>query len=369
MATPTEEMVNSVGPVTNNSNKKFLDELLEIKTRLEALQSQFNRPANFLLVIEDNVTRKEKEKKDNKSSGDECSVLCFGQGDIKDFFSKGQLGFQPAMMKFLRAGKTLNADEQFMADWAEGIKQGIKREVGVDSANLLGNMAAMFNQLQAFAAVKQEPRMEGLDGIKSEPTDEDGFIDPSQFLGNVMNPFMAANNEPINTEHITQPAVEGGMNYSCSYCDFKTFCTKRLSVHVRSNHGVTKKLICRECKFTTFTKQQMSSHIMAEHRRDIIRCKEDKCNFYTLNIEHFRKHSEEHKNNIPSVALDFKCDFCNFRSSSRKGIGVHINRSHTEESPQVKMIQKKKNQRHEAKKQELQALIDQQRRAREMNNA
>ena len=55
------------------------------------------------------------------------SVLCFGQGDIKDFFSKGQLGFQPAMMKFLGAGETLNTDEQFMTDWAEGIKQGIKR--------------------------------------------------------------------------------------------------------------------------------------------------------------------------------------------------------------------------------------------------
>ena len=270
-------------------------------------------------------------------------------------------------------------------------------------------MANMFAQLQALANVKQEQFEAGQSGfegnmdinniVKAEPIDNDGDIDPSQFLATSgqstsglsgMTPFQITPEliklADLRAQAMAKQSEEGGVNYSCSICDFKTDCSKRLSVHVRSFHKPgLKKMICKECKFTSMTKQAMSAHIMSQHRKDLIRCKEDKCSFYTISIEQFRAHAEEHKQNVPGISLDFKCDFCNFKSSSRKGIGVHINRIHAtgtslsismiynlnfssfSESPAMKMMQKKKNQRHEAKKQELQALINQQRKLPSVN--
>ena len=270
-------------------------------------------------------------------------------------------------------------------------------------------MANMFAQLQALANVKQEQFEAGQSGfegnmdinniVKAEPIDNDGDIDPSQFLATSgqstsglsgMTPFQITPEliklADLRAQAMAKQSEEGGVNYSCSICDFKTDCSKRLSVHVRSFHKPgLKKMICKECKFTSMNKQAMSAHIMSQHRKDLIRCKEDKCSFYTISIEQFRAHAEEHKQNVPGISLDFKCDFCNFKSSSRKGIGVHINRIHAtgtslsismiynlnfssfSESPAMKMMQKKKNQRHEAKKQELQALINQQRKLPSVN--
>merc|ERR1719431_23903 len=184
-----------------------------------------------------------------------------------------------------------------------------------------------------------------------------------------MNPFMMQTK--IDSELVKNATVvhsEGGVNYSCSFCDFKTTCSKRLSVHVRTLHGTgLKKLVCKQCKFASMNKQEMSKHIMSKHKKALIRCKEDKCSFVTLSIEQFRAHAEEHKQNVPGVTLDFKCDFCPFRTSSRKGIGVHINRIHSTESPAMRMMQIKKNEKHEKKKQELQALIDKARKEKNLN--
>jgi len=397
-------------------NRKFREQLLSIKTKLEKLQSDFGCNSNFLLLVEDNVTEKINMRgRDSVSAG---RVLCCGEGDVKNFFCEGKLAFEPSVMSFLQPGNIIQDDPQFLMDWAAAVKFGgqkVKQEgeqqdgsnnwsganQGPMSNTMAPNMAVMANmlaQLQALAAIKQEPSEAGQNAfgdimninniVKKEPVDDDcsvGNIDPSQFLAkdegqsssgiSGLNPFLMSNK--IDPELVKNAAdarmrdysvqelvkqAEGGVNYSCSFCDFKTFCSKRLSVHVRSLHGFGgKKLICKECKFTTVNKQIMSGHIMSEHRKDLIRCKEDKCNYYSFNADQFRIHAEEHKTNVPGTSLNFKCDFCNFKSSSRKGIGVHINRIHSTESPAMKMMQKRKNQRHEAKKQELQALIDQQR--------
>ena len=39
-------------------NRKFREQLLSIKTKLEKLQSDFGCNSNFLLLVEDNVTEK-----------------------------------------------------------------------------------------------------------------------------------------------------------------------------------------------------------------------------------------------------------------------------------------------------------------------
>jgi len=362
---------------------KFKEQLLAIKTSLEKLQSDFGCTSNYLLIVEDNVTEQAKEKIDVLSTSGR--ILCCGDGEPKKFFSEGNMAFEPSVMSFLQKGDRLEEDKQFMDDWASAVKMGgqVKQEAGIENNLEMGNqdnqdmpdynmvaMADMLAQAQNLASVKQEPIEAGENAnVKSEPMDGGGDIDPSMFLamamamnmngqgssglpGSGMNPFMMQTK--IDSELVKNAKVvhsEGGVNYSCSFCDFKTTCSKRLSVHVRSLHGTgLKKLVCKQCKFASMNKQEMSKHIMSKHKKALIRCKEDKCSFVTLSIEQFRAHAEEHKQNVPGVTLDFKCDFCNFRTSSRKGIGVHINRIHSTESPAMRMMQKKKNERHEAKK-------------------
>jgi len=286
--------------------------------------------------------------RDSVSAG---RVLCCGDGDLKQLFCDGKLAFEPSVMSFVQPGNSIQDDPQFLMDWAEAVKLGgpaVKQEGDLQAAcNSLGgetemsggnmmtnnmNMAVMANmlaQLQALATVKQEPGEDGQNTfgmnmnlnniVKKEPVDESdnsGNFDPSQFLSkdggqtsaglSGLNPFMMSNKIDPNLvknvadarmrDYSVQELVsqaEGGVNYSCSFCDFKTFCSKRLSVHVRSLHGFgVKKLICKECKFSTMNKQTMSSHIMNEHRKDLIRCKEDKCNFYSFNADQFRAHAE-----------------------------------------------------------------------------
>jgi len=387
--------------VTNDS-EKFREKLLGIKNSLEKLQSDFGFPSSYLLIVEDNVTKKPTEKVEGFSTFGR--ILCCGDGEPRKFFCEGNLTFQPSVMSFLGRGDKLEEDKVFMEEWADAVKMRgqVKQEAGIqNNVNMSNqempqnNMAIMANMLahlqaQAMAAVKQKSMEAGDNAtngnmdvnniVKSEPIDPGdvdggGDFDPSMFLAMAMN-AQASNNfsgikpfiDPDLANNSTMVKSDGAVNYSCSFCDFKTTSSKSLSVHVRELHKTgLKKFICKECKFTSMNKQLMQNHMMSEHKKALIRCKEDKCSFVTLSIEQFRAHAEEHKQNVPGVTLDFKCDFCPFRTSSRKGIGVHINRIHSTESPAMRMMQIKKNEKHEKKKQELQALIDKARKEKNVN--
>jgi hypothetical protein len=64
---PKEEIKKSD---LSDYNRKFREQLLIIKTKLEKLQSDFGCNSNFLLIIEDNVTEKINERgRDSLSAG------------------------------------------------------------------------------------------------------------------------------------------------------------------------------------------------------------------------------------------------------------------------------------------------------------
>ena len=64
---PKEELKKSD---LSDYNRKFREQLLTIKTKLEKLQSDFGCNSNFLLIIEDNVTEKINERgRDSLSAG------------------------------------------------------------------------------------------------------------------------------------------------------------------------------------------------------------------------------------------------------------------------------------------------------------
>ena len=90
---------------------------------------------------------------------------------------------------------------------------------------------------------------------------------------------------------------EAGQILHCNNCSFTTSSAKILSTHCRQVHFMAlKKMICRECQFSTVDKQIMAKHILDEHKgnqlhskpRQLIRCKEDRCNFESTNPEEFR---------------------------------------------------------------------------------
>jgi len=140
-----------------------------------------------------------------------------------------------------------------------------------------------------------------------------------------------ARKRDYSMQELLAQAAGGGM-FSCGFCEFKTYCSKRLAVHVRSIHGYgAKKLVCRECGFSTLIKQEMGQH-MKEHKRDLIKCNVDWCNFFTFDPEqsllHAAQHREDEKNSssgggtmkTQTMSLGFQCSSCPFKSSSKKGI-------------------------------------------------
>merc|ERR1719400_976637 len=109
-----------------NYNRKFKEQLLSIKMKLENLQAEYGCSSNFLLIFEDNVTEKVNLRgRDSLTAG---RTLCCGDGSLKDQFAKGQINFQPERMSFIRKGSCMQVDQSFLQDWAESLSRGMKRK-------------------------------------------------------------------------------------------------------------------------------------------------------------------------------------------------------------------------------------------------
>merc|ERR550519_1565408 len=192
-----------------NNSEKFREQLLGIKNSLEKLQSDFGFPSSYLLIVEDNVTKKPTEKIEGFSTYGR--ILCCGEGEPRKVFCEGNLNFEPSVMNFLGRGDKLEEDKLFMEEWADAVKiRGqVKQEAGIqNNVNMCNqempqnNMALMANMLahlqaQAMAAVKQKSidsgdnatntNMDVSNIVKSEPIDPGevdggGDFDPSMFL-------------------------------------------------------------------------------------------------------------------------------------------------------------------------------------------
>jgi len=364
-----------------NYNRKFKEQLLSIKMKLENLQSEYGCSPNFLLIFEDNVTEKVNLRgRDSLTAG---RTLCCGEGSLKDQFAKGEINFQPERMSFIRKGSRMQVDQSFLQDWAESLSRGMKRKRDYEedanesrpSKNPPDPTLGLLEPKLELLEPQVELREEGLsgtevkkeevkkeEGIKQEPVESLEEMNLAAMIrdetvkisvGNLLlqnsedkrfskiDPQLVKNaadarKRDYSMQELLAQASGGGM-FSCGFCEFKTYCSKRLAVHVRSIHGYgAKKLVCRECGFSTLIKQEMGQH-MKEHKRDLIKCNVDWCNFFTFDPEqsllHAAQHREDEKNSssgggmkTQTMSLGFQCSSCPFKSSSKKGIKVHENR-------------------------------------------
>jgi len=121
-----EETEKSARREVFNYNRKFKEQLLSIKMKLENLQSEYGCSSNFLLIFEDNVTEKVNLRgRDSLTAG---RTLCCGDGSLKEQFAKGEINFQPERMSFIRKGSCMQVDQSFLQDWAESMSRGVKRK-------------------------------------------------------------------------------------------------------------------------------------------------------------------------------------------------------------------------------------------------
>jgi len=391
-----------------NYNRKFKEQLLLIKSKLENLQNDYGCSPNFLLMIEDNVTEKVNLRgRDSLTAG---RTICCAEGELKEQFALGNINFHPDRMSFIMKGSKMQDDTEFLHDWAESVSRGIKRKHEKDEDE---ETKAYSNLMNDSKIALLEPKCELLEPktevsetiVKQEPVEEDANSTTTQLkeeqiktsnsnsnltkvemmntlgasftsvtksekvrisIGNLMakstaqllpsasgNKFTKidpqlvinaadARKRDYSLQELLAQAAGGGM-FSCGVCEFKTYCSKRLAVHVRSIHGYgAKKLVCRECGFSTTVKQDMGQH-MREHKRELIKCNVDWCNFFTFDPKQSLLHAEQHRKqetnspgglamkNDGSMTLGFQCPNCPFKSNSKKGIKVHENRIHKKE--------------------------------------
>jgi len=208
-------------------------------------------------------------------------------------------------------------------------KMGVDNLILQNNKNKMGggNLILQNNKIGVGNLILQNNKM-GVGNLVLQNNEDKRFskIDP-QLVKNAAD----ARKRDYSMQELLAQAAGGGM-FSCGFCEFKTYCSKRLAVHVRSIHGYgAKKLVCRECGFSTLIKQEMGQH-MKEHKRDLIKCNVDWCNFFTFDPEqsllHAAQHREDEKNSssgggtmkTQTMSLGFQCSSCPFKSSSKKGI-------------------------------------------------
>ena len=85
------------------------------KSRLDKRQTSFNRPQNFLLIIEDNV-----HSKDSTKSATGGKLMAYGRGDLKDMFMRGGLKYNAS--DFYMHANTTDFKEEVVKESPEVIQ-------------------------------------------------------------------------------------------------------------------------------------------------------------------------------------------------------------------------------------------------------
>ena len=133
--------------------------------------------------------------------------------------------------------------------------------------------------------------------------------------------FVDSNKDKLKRHIIS---VHSG-KFDCNFCDFKTYCQRSLDVHTNALHTKTIKFSCGECKFFSYAKGGLQSHNRNIHlkvKRDNFKC--EYCEFKTSSQSHLDKHT----NAIHTKAVKFHCEQCEFFSYSRSGVQSHVKTVH-----------------------------------------
>ena len=101
--------------ITAIEKKKFKEMFLTDKSRLDKRQTSFNRPQNFLLIIEDNV-----HSKDSTKSATGGKLMAYGRGDLKDMFMRGGLKYNAS--DFYMHANTTDFKEEVVKESPEVMK-------------------------------------------------------------------------------------------------------------------------------------------------------------------------------------------------------------------------------------------------------
>ena len=114
---------------------------------------------------------------------------------------------------------------------------------------------------------------------------------------------------------------EQGQYHSCQLCDFRHLSSKKLRVHLATDHGISP-FPCGECPFKGDSLKGLVDHRQSEHPDFRYRC--DPCNFSTKNYSAFCRHSVEQHQEVEKLP----CTFCDRKFKRKSNLLDHSQRVH-----------------------------------------
>ena len=112
--------------------------------------------------------------------------------------------------------------------------------------------------------------------------------------------------------------------FDCSDCDFSTNYPEQLRQHDLSVHHGVVRYSCPLCQFKSFFKHQVGHHIGSSHRGQTARIMLLDCSL----CKRGEAHDECSKSGSRKAAKLFKCEKCEFKSSSGKSLKNHVSIRH-----------------------------------------
>ena len=136
----------------------------------------------------------------------------------------------------------------------------------------------------------------------------------------------------IKATHMTRipkVAIVSLKQFKCQKCVFTSTHPKTLSAHITKKHGAPDKgtvtFPCELCPFTASLSIQLRKHIAVKHAK--FRC--DQCNFTSTSGFHLSLHQEHIHNKTQSQnRILYPCDLCGITFVNKDDIDAHIVRRH-----------------------------------------
>ena len=114
--------------------------------------------------------------------------------------------------------------------------------------------------------------------------------------------------------------------FSCQLCGKKFISSSAMSVHNKSVHQKLKDVKCTHCEFTTSTKGTLKSHVLSKHTRDDSdKLKNSHCEYRTYE----KTYLSIREKSVHLKLKDIKCPNCEFITSTKQNLRMHILNKHT----------------------------------------
>lgn len=139
-------------------------------------------------------------------------------------------------------------------------------------------------------------------------------------------PFLNPVDLLVHDKRCKAVQVPNSAMFGCPSCDYKTYKARKIAEHYRIRHS-DEMINCVYCTFKCKYMLNMMQHLVTEHNvllkdKKIYQC--DQCNYRTVRVEHFKKHTDEHG----GIDRRVNCSVCFKTFATNATLEAHVKNVH-----------------------------------------